>query len=1200
MNHPEEEKLIRLYLLSLASDDQQQQVEERLLGDSNYCDQLVILEEELIDDYLLGVLPAEERNRFESHFLTTPKRKWKLALARDLKKHAANMQQTVITHAPQSTGWWQALLFPRWKPAAFTTGATAMLAIAISVWQFTARHSPVNDALAALDQAYREARPIESRVTGFGYAPFTTSVQRGPGEDRANQKVDYIALERAKALLFGSDFNRSSPAGQHALGKYFLAQKEFDKAIDQFRAAATSDPNNAQVHSDLGAALLGKIEQDRHTPEGRQDQDLNSCLIHLNRALELDRSLLEPLFNRALLYQREQLGRQAREDWNRYLQKDSNSPWADEARRNLNAVEEELKKVTLQPEHLYQNFLSALQDGDDVKALNAFNLSYSFNGNYIVGKLVDGYLEAKLSDQSNQAENCIRALTYIGELIEKKSGDRHTVEVAYLYRRSPPVGLLLLKQARNAMIEAYGLIKEARNDPAIEKYDRAKRLFEQAGDKAEALLAEAQIGFCHHQRSDTDHNLEIFTRLVPEFEKRNYLWTQALALCGLANANNSSGLFSQAINNCRRCGEISARAGDQAGIIRSQFTLANFYYEIGKHKENLRISQEGRNLAIKTSANLSTLIQFYNLPAWSLSALGYHESALAFQKEAVEIAKESRFERLIAYAQIYQGAIYARYKRFNEAIASTQRGIAVGKELKDDETGSDIVHTGLLKLGHIYREASRLNEALEAFDQVINFFQRSKKQAYLYGASKGRLMTLIAQGNDRDAKGEIEKVIALYEQYRKSIQEESNRNNFFDQEQDIYDIAIDFAHSNLNDPQKAFEYVESCRARSLLDESKRTYKVIKGVETPDLQIVGATNPIGTEEIRQQMPEGVQLIEYAVLEDKLIIWLISSEGIESQVVKISQAKLTELTNTLLSHISRPPSNPDEKLKLLASDLHDLLIKPIESQMDGTKQICVIPDKMLARLPFGALISRQSGKFLVEEYSLIGASSANMFLRLTERAREKSGEKNERLFAVGNPRFDRKAFPGLPDLPTAAKEVSDIAAFYYPNSVVTGIQARKSIVLREIERADVVHLAMHYVTDQDSPMFSKLPFADTAGDEQDDVMQLYELYQIRSALPRLVVLSACRTRAEEYFAGEGAVGVSRPWEAAGVPLVIASLWPVDTRATTNLMTIFHRERTRQGITTAEALRSAQVNLLRSTNYNHPYYWAAFTITGGYSEF
>ena len=103
-------------------------------------------------------------------------------------------------------------------------------------------------------------------------------------------------------------------------------------------------------------------------------------------------------------------------------------------------------------------------------------------------------------------------------------------------------------------------------------------------------------------------------------------------------------------------------------------------------------------------------------------------------------------------------------------------------------------------------------------------------------------------------------------------------------------------------------------------------------------------------------------------------------------------------------------------------------------------------------------------------------------------------------------------------------------------------------------------------------------------------------------RLVVLSACQSAAGRYYDGEGVIGISRPFIAKGVPLVVATLWPVDSDATAELMIAFHRNRKRAAHSTAEALALAQRAMLGGPDprYQHPYYWAPFVTIGGYARF
>jgi CHAT domain-containing protein len=231
---------------------------------------------------------------------------------------------------------------------------------------------------------------------------------------------------------------------------------------------------------------------------------------------------------------------------------------------------------------------------------------------------------------------------------------------------------------------------------------------------------------------------------------------------------------------------------------------------------------------------------------------------------------------------------------------------------------------------------------------------------------------------------------------------------------------------------------------------------------------------------------------------------------------------------------------------------------------------------------------------------------MFVRDTKLAQDRS-DAGGKLFAVGNPSFDRSAFPDLEDLPTAASEVDEISEFYDRASVVLkGPKARKASVLSAMPQAGVVHLATHYLPEPNEPKRSRLLLASDAqrsGSDglSDGVLQAYEIYKLTSLKAQLAVLSACQTGVEENLDGEGAIGLARPFKAS-VPLVVASLWPVDSKATTELMINFHRLRRRQRLSSAEALRAAQLQMLRHSNpsYHRPYYWASFVLIGGYSSY
>jgi hypothetical protein len=78
---------IREYLLGKSSSEDSALVEEQLLADEEFYQQLLVVEDELVDQYLAGSLPEPEKGPFENYFLAAPERREKLRFTRNLKKY---------------------------------------------------------------------------------------------------------------------------------------------------------------------------------------------------------------------------------------------------------------------------------------------------------------------------------------------------------------------------------------------------------------------------------------------------------------------------------------------------------------------------------------------------------------------------------------------------------------------------------------------------------------------------------------------------------------------------------------------------------------------------------------------------------------------------------------------------------------------------------------------------------------------------------------------------------------------------------------------------------------------------------------------------------------------------------------------------------------------------------------------------------
>lgn len=80
---------IMQYLLGILPEEARQRVEQRLLTDEDFFEELLVSEDELTDLYLNENLSSEDRDRFESHFLSTPERHQQLTFAKALSQCVA-------------------------------------------------------------------------------------------------------------------------------------------------------------------------------------------------------------------------------------------------------------------------------------------------------------------------------------------------------------------------------------------------------------------------------------------------------------------------------------------------------------------------------------------------------------------------------------------------------------------------------------------------------------------------------------------------------------------------------------------------------------------------------------------------------------------------------------------------------------------------------------------------------------------------------------------------------------------------------------------------------------------------------------------------------------------------------------------------------------------------------------------------------
>jgi CHAT domain-containing protein len=297
------------------------------------------------------------------------------------------------------------------------------------------------------------------------------------------------------------------------------------------------------------------------------------------------------------------------------------------------------------------------------------------------------------------------------------------------------------------------------------------------------------------------------------------------------------------------------------------------------------------------------------------------------------------------------------------------------------------------------------------------------------------------------------------------------------------------------------------------------------------------------------------------------------------------QIDETLKQLLDGITIPRLQLSRKNFLAPSkQLYDWLIKPAEKDLAASqaKTLVFVLDGPLLNLPMAVL--NDGEKFLIEKYAIAYTPG----LQLLNSNPLERGELTALKAGIS------EAVQGFEPLPFVEEEFekikSTISGELLLNETFTSEAIQQQI---DSVSSPVVHLATHGQFSSKAEDTFILTW-----DKKLDVNQLNTLLRSREESGRgaieLLVLSACETAAGDKRAALGLAGVA---VRAGARSTLATLWYVSDAATADIMTLFYGSLSDTTVTKAEALRRAQVELLKDSRYQQPIYWAPYVLVGNW---
>ena len=387
--------------------------------------------------------------------------------------------------------------------------------------------------------------------------------------------------------------------------------------------------------------------------------------------------------------------------------------------------------------------------------------------------------------------------------------------------------------------------------------------------------------------------------------------------------------------------------------------------------------------------------------------------------------------------------------------------------------------------------------------------------------------------------------------------------------------------------REAFAWSERGRARALLDRLAES---------------GApARPVGLDEVRAALDPRAReaLVAYSVGDSSTSAWVVTAAGWRHHVLP-ARAALRTRAEVLRRALADPERALSPAALEAARALYRMVVEPLERDLAGARRLIVVPDGPLARVPFEALLAADPrggavprGGWLAERLALDYEPSASALV--SRRARPGAGATAD-IVVLADPRFGAGP-PALAPLPSTAAEAAALAALGGTRvTALTRADATRARLLAvpALARAGVIHLATHGTADEAEPARGGLWLAAPDSAAAPELLSVADVSRLSLAAD-LVTLSACESGLGRLERGEGVLGLSRAFLAAGAHSVVVSLWSVNDRSTAALMSTFYRELLAHGAARDRALATARRELLAAPATRSPFYWAPFVLVG-----
>jgi CHAT domain-containing protein len=704
-------------------------------------------------------------------------------------------------------------------------------------------------------------------------------------------------------------------------------------------------------------------------------------------------------------------------------------------------------------------------------------------------------------------------------------------------------------------------------EAAFQSWQQALTIYREIKDRLGEGAALGNIGNAYYSLSKYEKAIAFYLQSLAIAREIKDRRGEGQALGNLGNAYDSLGKYEKAIEFQLQSLAIAREMNDRLGEAQSLDNLGLAYDSLGKydqaiemHLQSLAIGREIKD-RFGEGQTLGNLGNIYD-------SLGKYDQAIEFYLQGLAITREIK-DRLGEGAILNNLAVaYGKLNRDREAIISYQQALTITREIGDRDSEG----IALANLGNVLSKQKRPELAILFYKQSINIRESIRKdiskldkdlqKSYLETVSSSykRLADLLIQ---QDRIMESLQVIDLLKV------------------QELQDYLKNIKGSDRSAQGVQLLEPERAISEKLLAVSFENSPEFNRQLANKIQLLPKSEINKVPEYLQKIPQGTALLYPLILGDRLeIIFFLPNTIPISRTVKISQKDLETLVTDFRAGLLDTGS---DDYKEPAAQLYKLLIKPIEAELIqfNVKTILYAPDGQLRYFPIAALYDGK--QWLAEKYQV----SNLIAYTLSNFSPQPKNSPSILTGAFGGKAGEQKF--GQTALPATVKEVQAIANSFQNSVTLIEEQFTRQAIESRFKNHNILHLATHAQFNTGTPDNSFIIF----GNGEKILLNEITDWQIPNI--DLIILSACQTGVGKLGDGVEILGFGYQVQKAGAKQAIASFWAVDDAGTQSLMAAFYREFQKGDVTSAEALRRAQVSLIKSSNFNHPYYWSAFFAIG-----